>query len=726
MSFRKRAQIMGYWLNEPGILEPERVRKAMKDLAHDGYGLVRIMLRNTNFNHRSPEVINAVRIGVEEAHKHGMKMAMDAEPHRDPVGRDYGQSFPEATATRLKKGVTKVVNGTFLFRVRAPDTDAQMPIFDGIEASFARTKDGVKKIDLPLNLSWEVTSYDDRCLEQNYEFGRQLQHGRMCKLTGSVDLPEGTELITYVRVRDIRVTDFWHEGFKAYFDSVLECYKDIPLDGFGWDEPALGGDWTNYRYGTGFKAAFEKMKGYKLVDKLWLLDEPGVTPESLKVRLDYYHVLNEGTARAQENLIAKARSLWGKDLFLGTHHTWQGEGGINDYRAGAVDYFRLNDAMDAGYTDCCWWDMDSVVYAYVLGSSLGRLTPSREIECNTWHAKPTNGQVIYNARLMTLLDITWFNIWYGDDTDTCLYPTHYTWDTTVKATHTHHKYQTRLTGALPVVDVAMWHGWEGVTAVNQPEIAGAQKTFCMNTARLFVERNVPMDFIDSRLIEKASIKDGKMVTDLGAYRIVVLPYAAVLPRKAWDKCVEFAKQGGKLIIVATPVGFDTDGKSLEKDFAKLLDMPEVSLAHYLNALNDSGGLSWGRPPRLDLTYPLRGDKTRLQTDVEGEPSGILSPDGNVLYLTDADPRSRLLEVINSWAKPEVKCFSESIQWRHYRKGDESIVICIARKEQIMRGIVRIGGNDIEIRSGTLAFIREKAGKVEIQGEEIDASLRPSA
>jgi hypothetical protein len=25
-----------------------------------------------------------------------------------------------------------------------------------------------------------------------------------------------------------------------------------------------------------------------------------------------------------------------------------------DYRAGAVAYFRLNNNMDAGYTDCCW------------------------------------------------------------------------------------------------------------------------------------------------------------------------------------------------------------------------------------------------------------------------------------------------------------------------------------------------------------------------------------
>jgi hypothetical protein len=191
----------------------------------------------------------------------------------------------------------------------------------------------------------------------------------------------------------------------------------------------------------------------------------------------------------------------------------------------------------------------------------------------------------------------------------------------------------------------------------------------------------------------------------------------------WDRTVEFAKQGGKVIFVATPAGFDTDGKPLVKEFAKLLDMPEVSLANYLNAINDTGGLSWGRPPRLDLTYPLSGDKTRLQTSVEDEPNGMLSPDGNVLYMTDADPRTRLLDHIERWAKPEVKCFSESIQWRHYRKGADSFIVCIARKEQSMRGILRFEKNEIEIKSGTVAFIKISGGKVEIQGEELDASVR---
>jgi hypothetical protein len=85
----------------------------------------------------------------------------------------------------------------------------------------------------------------------------------------------------YVAVRDYQLVDFASTEARQWYRELIDEYRDIPLDGISWDEPA-----------------------------------------------------------------------------------------------GAVDYFRLNDAMDAGYTDCCWWDPASVAYSYALASSLGRLTPT--------------------------------------------------------------------------------------------------------------------------------------------------------------------------------------------------------------------------------------------------------------------------------------------------------------------------------------------------------------
>jgi len=67
---RLHDQSFGYWLNEPAILDHRRIIAAMADLAVSGYGIV----RQTNFAHRSPEVVAAVACATTAAHEHGMRM----------------------------------------------------------------------------------------------------------------------------------------------------------------------------------------------------------------------------------------------------------------------------------------------------------------------------------------------------------------------------------------------------------------------------------------------------------------------------------------------------------------------------------------------------------------------------------------------------------------------------------------------------------------------------
>ena len=57
---KRRGQSMGYWLNEPTILRPERFDGAIRELSEAGYSFLRVMLRATNFTHRSPEVVAAI------------------------------------------------------------------------------------------------------------------------------------------------------------------------------------------------------------------------------------------------------------------------------------------------------------------------------------------------------------------------------------------------------------------------------------------------------------------------------------------------------------------------------------------------------------------------------------------------------------------------------------------------------------------------------------------
>jgi hypothetical protein len=712
---------MGMWLNEALLLKPDLIEAGVRDLGRLGYGIVRPIMRNTNLNHFSPEMIEGISRMVKAAHEVGMRVVLDCEPHAEPLVHNMGTRFPEALGCHLIRSKTQLVNGYFTFHVPSPDVMGKKSEFLGVEAAFLRVNGEVRKLDsLRYDLSYEGEIFDVGFTTRDHYHsqGRAAARRMHSHLKGRLaDTNEG-ELIIYVRYFDARLLDFWAEGTWKYFDLLLEAYRGIPLDGVGWDEPAVGGDWTNYLYGDGFAAAFERLNGYKLTDKLYLLDEPGMSPESAGVRLNYYHTLNEGVYEAQRRLIAKGVELFGPDLLTGTHHTWQGEGGINDYRAGAIDYFRLNDNMDAGYTDCCWWDPFSVSYAYTLASSLGRLTPTGEAEVNTWHWKPSNSFVEYNARLMTLMDITWFNLSYGETADTCRYPAHYTWDTTVRETQRHAAAQRYLGQAKPVIDIAILHGWESVTAINRADIACGHKAFCLNMSEILIDRCVAFDWVDTRLLSQGTVEGEKFTCALGSYSVVIIPYGTVLPRQAWNNLVAFARAGGRLIFTGPPPDLDTEGNSLREEFAELLGMAPLPLKEYLKGIDAVCTLPIHRPEKLDVTYPLVGDADRIMTSIENEPHGICSEQGNVVYLTDLDPRVRLYQVIDSFISFPVTCYSSTMLWRLYRDDEREIVALISRKNRTLRGVVRFAGKSFEFTDGLVAFLEKKGDELNVLGENI--------
>lgn len=712
---RNYDQSMGLWLNEPLLRQPERIAAAVAELAAAGYGFIRLFLRNSNYGYRSPEVVAGMARAVAAAHRHGMRAAMDCEPH-DIVGRDMIRSYPDAMGCKLVRCAVPVVDGHWRLRAETPALYAGAAAwFDGFEAAFLRADGQVRRVDPGYSRS-RGSGFDRNGnihRELFYREGVPGHNRAIHDLRGQLPGVVAGELIVYVRYLARNVMDFWAEGFQRYYEDLLDCYREVPLDGIGWDEPAIAGDWHSYRYGEGFAAAFARRHGYALADRLYLLDEPGLAPVAVQVRLDYYRTLNEGLAQAQANLIAKARALFGPRLLLGTHHTWQGEGGINDYRAGAVDYFRLTDNMDAGYSDCSWWDPASVAYAYVLAASLARLTPSGEAEANTWHQQPTVANVRRNVNLMSLMNITWFNIWFGGDCDCVLQQGHYTWPETVAGMHRHQALQRRIGRRQPVADVAIWHGWEGVCAWNREGLANAQKSFCLNTSELFINRSIAVDFIDSRLLAASRSEGDCLVNELGRYRVLVLPYALALPRRAFAVAAAFAQAGGRVIFVGTPVAVDEEGQSLAGDFARLLGTPEIGGEHYLAGLAAVATLPPYRPQRLEVCRPLPAEWPRLRISCEGETHGVASPDGHAIFLSDLDPGQRLIECLEDKLSDDVRAYGDNLLWRLYRGPGGDCLAVAAREDRPLRGLVRWAGQRFELTGGS-AGIFELTGDGRLQ------------
>lgn len=668
---RNFEQSMGLWLNEPFLLAPELIAPAVDELADAGYEIVRIFLRESNYTWSSPRVVEAARIAAAAAHRRGMKIAMDFEPHV-MIATEMGNRYPDTTAMKLVRVDGRVENGFWEVRIPIPgQIGAHSPLPDGVEAAFL---DG-EPVDVGQAVfanSGDNYGAGDTVDELSYVEGRPGRGpGRNWTLRGR--LAAGTEgnLTIFFRVRDLGQVDFAAPAFKRYYTEILELYRDCDLDGVGWDEPAIHNDWSAYRYGDRFAEFFNARCGYALRDKLMLMEGP-LTPEAVGVRLDYYQTLNEALLEAQRHFIAEGARIFGKPMISGTHHTWQGEGGSNDFRAGAVDYFRLGEILDAGYTDCSWWDHRSVSYSYLLADSLARLSPSGEAVVNTWHQKPTVRNTRYNARLMSLYRITWFNIWYGVSTDTCLFPGHHTWPEQAAGMRRNRDFLRGMGGAKPLTEIAVLHDWAAVCAVNTGVFADLHKGMVMNLATDAVDGSLPMSFVDARLIADSTIENGRLCNRSGDYGVVVVPDAPVMDRAVWEKLLAFGKAGGKVIFAGAPPTLTVEGGDLTADFGRLFGIGELGFARYHRWFEANGRpLPACRPTAYDAVYPLAGK--RVRPDGEDRPAIVESADGNFVYFSGYQADRDVAAWCRALWTPPVKVIGDA-QYRFYRNGSK---ICLA-------------------------------------------------
>lgn len=680
---RHYEQSMGLWLNEPLLHHPDTIPGYIHRLADDGYEIVRLLLRKTNIPHESPLVVEAARVAAEAAHARGLRVVMDLEPHRS-VARAMGMRFPAANAIKLVPCRARVIDGHWTLRIPVPaNTVGPEPLHEGIEAAFL---DGFR-IPVPESrFEYATDSYgygptrdeNDYVERKSPCFGPCADPGpsSLWELTGRLAPGTDGELLLFYRVRDPGQCDFSAPEFRTYYAGLLELYRDTGIDGVSWDEPGEGNDWTAYRWGDAFPAFFERLCGYSPLDHLPLLDGP-LTPEAAAFRLDFYRAQNESLREAQSAFLEDARRILGRRLLTGNHHTWQGEGGINDYRCCEVDYFRLAETLDAGYTDCCWWDRRSVRYAYLLARALARLTPTGEAVVNSWHQRPSARAVGYHTRLMCLLRITWFNIAFGEATDTCLYPNHRTYPLQAAAMRRNRDFLRATAGARPLTEIAVLHDWEGVCGVNRPDLANLHKGFVMNLASLAVERSFPMEFIDTRLLATSRIEDGRLVNAAGDFSTLVVPDGVVLRQASWDALVAFGRAGGTVVFAGAPPTLAGEGGDLSRPFAGLFGMEPVPFERYHGWFEaNARPLPDGRPEAYDAAYPV--EAPHVSKDGEGRVSIVHSADGAFHWFAGYLPADDVAYFLLSRWTPPARVFSETpVQYQFYRLGADIFLCAIA-------------------------------------------------
>ena len=157
MNKRSLYQSFGYGVKEPSIQNPELAMEGLRELAKQGYDLVRVFLRGSNFEWRSPEYVSLIAKMTEESHRLGMKIVLDCEPHTHIAGREMGKDSPGGMGSRLYRASTQLVAGRFA--MTCPSRHSAQPN-PRLEAAFVRQGDPVVKLPtLEFGVNFEMEFY---------------------------------------------------------------------------------------------------------------------------------------------------------------------------------------------------------------------------------------------------------------------------------------------------------------------------------------------------------------------------------------------------------------------------------------------------------------------------------------------------------------------------------------------------------------------------------------
>ena len=215
---------MGIWINEPMLCDPASVERAVEKLADSGLGMVRLFLRNSNFNHRSPEFVATVARAVQKAHERGILAVLDCEPHLI-VGSDMGRQYPDEMGCKLVRAVGKVSDGHWLMRVDTPSGSGDVPIYDGIEAAFLRVEGALRKVDLEFLVRREQTHYQNGGIHRETTPRESLSHS-------ATQSNSGASCLESQRARFLPISAFPHEhcrtsGRKDSLVTLMICLSVI-------------------------------------------------------------------------------------------------------------------------------------------------------------------------------------------------------------------------------------------------------------------------------------------------------------------------------------------------------------------------------------------------------------------------------------------------------------------------------------------------------------------
>lgn len=694
------------WANNPSLSD-----EYITEMAIHGYCAAILFIRHMHKTVWDQKVHDCVKHMTEHAHHQGIKFILDTD-HKW-WGQEFVEDCPEAIMKVFGSYSTTASDGEFEFRADYPRLEG-ICIIDDVVALFLKE-----------NGEYRQVANDSFTYEwQNYGLPKP---GVLVR--GKLNNGFSGELQAYVSFRSTAFVDVANPKYLQRQKELLDFYQDVPLDGFGWDEPGKGmGQLDYFKAGDAFLELFKTTNGYDLTPRLICLDYVDDDPETVKVRCDYYRTLNDMNLTAQQQHNDYARKLFGEDLILGTHQTWSGI--PTDLAAGCIDYFRLGKILTAAWTDGSWsCELKFQAFHHLLADGIRNELGLSDAYYNDWTKElPTIEDMHFTTRYKMLFHVNWFNIFFShfseNEVNFRLEPLRSQAIADVEAMD---EFDRLLNDEFYAQsDIAWLYSWEG--------IAGAQKwlarcfyTCNANVAQHLADSGLFASMIGPESIAQATISGDSFTVNGQTYKTLLVIYGNVLSVACYEKIIEMAKAGIPVVFVGPQPEYTSDQtKNIAKDFAKLMGIEPVTFSKFQTVAkkaNATPKLNEWEPEWIDFVYPAKVNSGKAIMDSENKLLAVKSPKLSLYYLPSIDPREDLINILKSINTPKIDTFAENAYVRLFQNKTNPqtyVVLTVAkgriadaplvpdrytrarppRKYSTGKAIIRLESGELEIKNCT--------------------------
>lgn len=669
-------------LNTEDAQNHDEIRKSVQEIAQTGFDAVCLEFRNSQFDEFDAVGQAAMQICYEEAKRCGI---------------GFVKIVPYASARFLKanpelyRRVLKEIAMVFTPDQRSRSWHIQL---SGVKPSLDQA------FRIQKNENGEITNAE-RC-EQEVQYlisGEQLQ----------IRVKDAGEYLFYFSC-ETPDADYANPAITNMLDAFLAAYAPYKLDGYAMDEFGAGSREAGiYLSGESFLALFEATYGYDLRDKLYLLQNRGTDTEFAVVRYDYYTLTNTLTLNYQMAAREKFEAKYGKDLFIGFHHTWWGEGNSGDLWAGNIDYFRLCKALTGGFVDAQYDTERTMLSMTQLAESIARYSDTGNAYNMCWDRYCTPRKMDYYHRMLAARNVKWVShalaksirnarwqckdITVGFSSDVQFAGLfadklidNPLWGDISKCIRWEHSLEKKLCGANSPAKVAVLYIWESNAFFNNEQMHYHRASLKALLDKLMTN-NIPIDVVPS------------FETNLSHYDVIFALWPSMMPDSLWQTLKQEIAAGKQVYFMGPPAYVTTSGKDISAEFEKLTGSHVTDVKTYCGGFEYPAWDFWFTDKIIPMNIYCEGDEI------------IERSCGNVHYYGYEAPLTEaMIDVIENLSDYKT-IDNDRVISKVYQRSDEKIITLTGRWSCKINMRFAFEGNDIEIQNGTLILISTEKNKI---------------